>query len=192
MMSDTNGLRFRGKQTDTINTSSTNTSSTNTTTTKTIKFNDAIQYNKINNDVKIDLITPKFNLNDSAIGWKLCKSADGEDRIVKLFIPAESNKVLPISDDFFDTNFKERSDYAIVMDIQKADLFDEISVVPDEKIAYNHIYTNSIISYEVGKEIKPDGFSSDQSVSCSQGIHYFRNRKAVFKTYVPGYEFIEI
>jgi hypothetical protein len=189
MMSGSDGLRYRGKQTDTISKSSDGSINNS----RVIKFNDAIQYNKNNNDVKIDLITPNIinSPDDSVIGWKVCKSFSGDLRIVKLFIPAESNKIIPIGDDFLETNFKERTDCAIVMDIQLAELDNEKSVIPDEKIAYSSVY-NQYFEYEIGKEVRPDGFSEDQTISCSKGIHYFRNRRAVFKTYIPGYENIDL
>ena len=189
MMSGSDGLRYRGKQTDTISKSSDGSINNS----RVIKFNDSIQYSKSNDQVLVDHLTPKNGdkPDDSLIGWKVCKSLGGDLRIVKLFIPAESKKIMPISDDFLETNFKERTDCAIVMDIQEPNIDIEKSVVPDEKIAYSSIY-NQYFEYEIGKEVRPDGFSEDQTKSCSKGIHYFRNRRAVFKSYVPGYEDIEI
>jgi hypothetical protein len=184
MMSGSDGLRFRGKQTTTID------RTTNESTT-TIKFGDQTQYEKKKNVVLTDLINNKLNLDDSTIGWKVCQNANGEKRIIKLFIPAEAKKVIPIGDDFLTSNFKERADQAIVMDIQLADLETETSVVPSETEAFSYIH-NSAFTYKVGQQVMPDSFDPNPDSGCSNGIHYFRNRRSVFKTYLESYEDIDL
>ena len=37
-------------------------------------------------------------------------------------------------------------------------------------------------SYKVGQQVMPDSFDPNSDSGCSNGIHYFRNRRAVFKT----------
>jgi hypothetical protein len=184
MMSGSDGLRYRGKQTTTTD-KITNTSST------TIKFNDQIQYEKKQNVVLTDLINNKLNMDDSTIGWKICQNITGEKRIVKLFIPSDAKKIIPIDEDFLTTNFKERADYAIVMDIQLPDLELETSVYPSETEAFSYIY-NTTFSYKVGQQVKPDSFDPRPENGCSNGVHYFRNRRAVFKTYLDSYEEIDL
>jgi Family of unknown function (DUF5758) len=170
MMSGSDGLRYRGKQTSTTD----NVAKTSSTT---IKFNDVIQYEKTNGQVITDLINKKESKSEDIIAWKLCSNASGEKRIVKLFIPADAQKVIPVGDDFLSTNFKERADQAIVMDIQQLDINTEKSVVPNETEAFSYIHSKKL-SYKLGHPVLPDSFNSDPSAGCSNGIHYFRNRRA--------------
>ncbi len=170
------GLRHRV----TYNKSSNNTNNTNNTT---IKFDDKIEYHKENNQVKVDNLNNKYPKNESFIGYKLCKSKNGDKRIVKLFIPDDAEVIMPIGSDFLICNFKERASKAIVMDILLVDEENEVSVVPEELSAYSYIYDDNSLEYKVGTEVYPDGFDKDDTNGCGKGIHFFRNKKSVIETY---------
>ena len=85
---------------------------------------------------------------------------------------------------------KERCDRAFVLDIQEPNLDEQLTVVPKEKLAKSYIY-DKITYYKVGELVLPDGFSDNLDLACGQGIHYHRDRRAVFKMWIPGYEDIK-
>ncbi len=190
MMTDQTGLRRRFVQSTNIN-SANSTNLANTTNTTKITADGETVFEKSNNKIITDTINNKKLLDDSTIGWKVCQNSSGDKRIVKLFIPSDAKKVIPIGDDFLASNFKERADSAIVMDIQEANLDKEISVVPTETEAFSYICSNRFV-YKIGQQVIPDTFDPNPDSSCSNGIHYFRNRRAVFKTYINSYEDIEL
>ena len=173
---NTTGLRHRATHNRSSN-SSNNSSNT------IIKFDNNIEYHKEDSQVKVDNLNNKFPKNESFIGYKLCKSQNGEKRIVKLFIPEDAEVVLPIDSDFLTCNFKERASKAIVMDILLVDEDKEVSVVPEELVAYSYIYDDITFEYKVGIEVFPDSFDKDESNGCGNGIHFFRNKKSVIETY---------
>jgi hypothetical protein len=71
------------------------------------------------------------------------------------------------------------------MDIQFPEEGEEISIVPNEIVAYSYIHMTDIpFEYKVGKEIIPDSFDSNDDVSCTHGIHFYRNRHSVFDVYI--------
>ena len=47
-------------------------------------------------------------------------------------------------------------------------------------------------SYKVDQQVIPDSFDPNSDSGCSNGIHSFRNRRAVFKTYLDSYEEIDL
>ena len=156
-----------------------------------LTIDDKILYKKNNNKVMVDLVTPPIKKEDYIIGWKVVKSLNDEIRIVKLGIPYDTQRVIPIGSDFFSTYKKERCDRgAFVLDIQLPILDEIISVVPNEKVARSYIYEN-ITEYKVGCIVEPDGFNNNPNESCGQGIHYHRDRRAVFKMWIKGYENIK-
>ena len=172
-----NGLRYRGKCTQTTTTNGSNRQTE-------IKFNDEIQFSKENNLIKLDLITPKYKSMENIIGYKLCRNSNGENRIVKLFIPNDAKIVMPIGSDFIKTNFKERASKAIVMDIMLPDANNNISVVPTEKVAYSFVYGDGTeFKYKVGHEVYPDSFDNNEANTCGNGIHFFRDKSSVLDTY---------
>lgn len=179
------------------NTSNSNTSNSNGTYISTkegdnknilLKLNDKIIFNKNNNDILVDCVS--VIQNEYVIAWKVCKSIDGENRIVKLGIPPDAIRVLPIGDDFFATFRKERCSKAFVLDIQEPILEKHISVVPREKVAYSYLF-DKITEYNIGTIVVPDSFDDDKFKSCANGIHYHRDRTAVFKMWIPGFENIK-
>jgi hypothetical protein len=183
MFSDSNtGLRFRGKYTQISDKNNTNTE---------LSIDDKTVFKKENNNVVIDTITAKRDKYEYVIGWKLGKSESGKNRIIKLGIPHDCKIVMPITDDFFILHRKERCDKAIVLDIQEP-LLDEIkSVVPRERAAYSCISDKSV-TYSVGSYVLPDSFDDNIETSCTNGIHFHRNRKAVFKLWIPEFSNILI
>lgn len=152
---------------------------------KELSKNDQLIYQKEDDLVKIDTIhKKKVKEIDTVIGWKVAKSQNGENRIVKLMIPMDGRIVTPIDDEYFHTCGKERCDKAIVMDIQYPDKEEERSVVPDEMVAYSYMHvSNTPLEYKVGKEIYPDLFDTNEDTSCTHGIHFYRNRDSVFEVY---------
>ena len=155
-----------------------------------LEIDNIILYKKNDNKVLVDLITPPIKKDDYIIGWKAVKSFNDEIRIVKLGIPYDTQRVIPIGSDFFSTFRKERCNRALVLDIQLPNLDEIISVVPNEKVARSYMYEN-ITEYKVGCIVEPDGFNNNPSESCGQGIHYHRDRRAVFKMWIKGYEDIK-
>ena len=69
------------------------------------------------------------------------------------------------------------------MDILLVDEDKEVSVVPEELVAYSYIYDDITFEYKVGIEVFPDSFDKDESNGCGNGIHFFRNKKSVIETY---------
>lgn len=173
MFSDS-GLRHRGTYTQTSNNNITKTS---------IQIDDETVYEKHNSNINIDKITAKRNNNtDYIIGWKLAKNKNGVFRIVKLGIPDTSKIVMPIASDFFVLHRKERCNMAIVLDIQEA--IETIkTVVPNEKLAYSCIY-DKLMVYSVGSPVYPDSFDDSVDNSCTHGIHFHRDRNAIFKLWM--------
>lgn len=174
MINDNNtGLRYRGKYTS--------TSQNDKITNKTITINDNIVYDESNDgNVLVDKLERLvIKENDYIIGWKVAKSSNGDKRIIKLGIDSDATIIKPINEDIFINNGKERCNKAIVMDIQ---LYDdtEISVVPNETKAYSYVYNKSVLEYTVGQQIIPDSFCMDHNICCTNGIHYFPNRKSIF------------
>lgn len=127
-----------------------------------------------------------INRDEIIIGWKVAKSIEGEHRIIKLGIMMDAQIVRPIDEEYFITHNKERCDKAIVMDIQLLNKDEEITVVPNEMVAYSYVYKsdNTNFCYKVGEEVLPDSFNSDENIGCAQGIHYFQNRMDLFKAYI--------
>jgi hypothetical protein len=185
MMNDPNsGLRYRGKYEE----EKKDGSIVKKTLTTSDGKSDTVVYNKEDNIVTVDVLQRTRKENEIVIGWKVVKSASGELRILKLGIPADADIVMPIDSEFFRTRGKERCNRAIVMDIQKALKEEEISVVPDEIIAYSYLFTgnenNPPFSYKLGSAVVPDFFDPNEDESCTGGIHFYRNRNDVFDVYV--------
>lgn len=171
-------LRFRGKYEE--------DRKGNKIVKKELSKNDKMIYQKENDEVKVDMIhNKKIKEIDIVIGWKVAKSPNGENRIIKLMIPMDARIVSPIDDEYFHTRGKERCDKAIVMDIQYPEKEEEKTVVPNEIVAYSYIHiSNTPLEYKVGKEIYPDMFDTNEDTSCTHGIHFYRNRNSVFDVYV--------
>jgi hypothetical protein len=178
MMNDINtGMRYRGTYEE--------LKENNTMKKKTLTKDDDIIYNKENNVVLVDKINNMTLKEDIVIGWKVAKSLSGEKRIIKLAIPIDAIKIKPIDKEYFNTRGKERCNKAIVMDIQFA-MEEEISLVPTEMEAYSYIFNdpNNIFKYTVGTEVVPDMFDDNINESCTNGIHYYRDRQNVFDVYI--------
>ena len=62
----------------------------------------------------------------------------------------------------------------------------EISVVPEELVAYSYVYKSSNINfcYKVDEEVILDSFNLDENIGCAEGLHYFQNRMDLFKAYI--------
>lgn len=179
MMNDPNNstIRYRGKYEE--------KRIGNKISSKELTQNDQIIYKKENESVIINDINNIKIKDDIIIGWKVAKSINGENRIIKLMIPIDAKIIKPIDQEYFHTKGKERCDKAIVMDIQLPDEGEEISVVPHEMLAYSSIHiTNTPFEYKVGKEIIPDLFDENEDTSCTNGIHFYRNRHSVFDVYI--------
>jgi hypothetical protein len=176
------GLRHRGKYKQI---------SSKNNTEKELSVDNATVYKKENNKVVLDLLTAKHDtVHEYIIGWKVAKNDKDEYRIVKLGIPNDSKVVMPVSSDYFALHRKERCDKAIVLDIQEP-LLDEIkSVVPHERIAYSCI-SDKLSIYSIGSVVVPDGFDDNTDISCTNGIHFHRNRRAVFKLWIPEFSDID-
>lgn len=178
MMNDMNtGMRYRGTYEE--------LKENNTMKKKTLTKDDELIYNKENNIVLVDKINNMSLKEDIVIGWKVAKSLSGEKRIIKLAIPIDAIKIKPIDKEYFNTRGKERCNKAIVMDIQFA-MEEEISLVPTEMEAYSYIFNETIdrFKYTVGTEVVPDMFDDDINESCTNGIHYYRDRQNVFDVYI--------
>ena len=152
---------------------------------KSLEKDDELIYNKEGGQVLIDKINTKSIKNEIQIVWKVAKSETGEKRIIKLGITTDAKIVKPISADFFHTRGKERCDKAFVMDIQYP-TEEEKSVVPNELVAYSYLYdTNSeLFQYRVGSEVIPDSFDENENESCTNGIHFYRDRYTIFDMYL--------
>lgn len=175
------GLRYRGKFTG--------TSQNDKNISRIITFDDKIVYNKEGDETTTNLLVDKkkyLNRTEMIIGWKVAKSIKGEQRIIKLGIMPDAKIVRPIDEEYFITYNKERCDKAFVMDIQLPIADKEISVVPNEMVAYSYVYKSDLTNfdYKVGQEVIPDSFNSDENIGCAQGIHYFQNRMDLYKAYI--------
>ena len=174
---DKTGLRFRGK----VEIQDKEKGSVS----KKLTLNDKIQYEKSGEQVLIDKLSNIRISNEIIIGWKAVKNANGEKRILKLGIPPDARTVIPIDEEYYLNNQKERADQAIVMDIQMPDEEDEISVVPHEIVAYSYVYSNGPrFEYKIGQLVKPDGYNDNPDVGCAKGIHFFRTKANLFKSYI--------
>jgi hypothetical protein len=177
MMDGENGIRFRGKYVE-------EKQNGNIVKKELLKDNDTI-YQKENDIVLINKMENVRIKDHIMIGWKVGKSANGENRIIKLMIPTDALIVQPIDMEYFSTKGKQRCNKAIVMDIQFPDEGEEISIVPHEMVAYSSIYNNvNNFEYKVGKEVVPDRFDTNAEVSCTNGIHFYTNRHYVFDVYI--------
>lgn len=175
------GLRYRGKFTG--------TSEGDKNISRTITFDDKIVYNKEGDETTTNLLIDKkkyLNRTEMIIGWKVAKSIEGEKRIIKLGIMPDAQIVRPIDEEYFITHNKERCNRAFVLDIQLPIADKEISVVPNEQVAYSYVYKSgkTNFDYKVGQEVIPDSFNSDENIGCAQGIHYFQNRMDLYKAYI--------
>jgi hypothetical protein len=177
MINDTNGVRYRGKYEE-IKSKDKNK--------KTLTKDDEIIYNKEDGKVLIDKINTLTIKEDIVIGWKVAKSLNGEKRIIKLAIPIDAIKITPINHEYFNSRGKERCNKAIVMDIQFPFKDEIISIVPHEMSAYSYIYNENDIKleYKVGMEVVPDSFDDNINETCTNGIHYYRERNTVFDVYL--------
>lgn len=156
---------------------------------RTITFDDKIVYNKEGDETTTNLLVDEKkyqNRTEMIIGWKVGKSVEGEQRIIKLGIMPDAQIVRPINEEYFITHNKERCDKAFVLDIQLPIVNEEISVVPNEQNAYSYVYKSGITNfdYKVGQEVIPDSFNFDENVGCANGIHYFHNRKDLCEAYI--------
>ena len=171
------GLRFRGKVE--IN------KSENKITSKKLTLDDQVQYEKSGDQVLVDKIS-RINLSgEMIIGWKVGKNSNGEKRIIKLGIPPDARTVIPIDEEYYLNNQKERADQAIVMDILLPDESDEISVVPHETTVYSYVYSNGPkFEYKIGQLVKPDEFNENCDIGCANGIHFFRDKANLYASYI--------
>lgn len=179
---DTTGLRYRGKYTG--------TSQSGKITRKSIQINNELKYLLEGDEVKVDTLENKKKKNEEGfIAYKVAKSENGDLRIVKLFIPPDAKVVRPIDEEYFINFGKERCDKAIVMDIQLPIKDNEISVVPEEMIAYSYIHKingSNGFQYNVGQEVYPDDFNLDENIGCGAGLHFFQDRLTIFKAYIDN------
>ena len=155
------------------------------TVKKSLEKDDELIYSKEGGQVLIDKINTKSIKDEIQIVWKVAKSETGEKRIIKLGIPTDAKIVKPICDDFFYTRGKERCDKAFVMDIQYPTKEEE-SVVPNELVAYSYLYNehSESFQYRVGAEVIPDSFDENENESCTNGIHFYRERYTIFDMYI--------
>lgn len=181
---ETTGLRFRGVYRSETDMSG---NSDEKIIYKSLQKDDEYVYIKKGDDVLLNTITEDVKKRDTEIiGWKVAENEYGEKRIVKLAILPDANVVRPVDEEFFHTKGKERCNKALVIDIQYPDEEKEESVVPHERSAYSYLFSSENIKFEyaVGKEVVPDAFDDDENCSCTNGIHYYQNRKSVFDVYV--------
>ena len=101
-------------------------------------------------------------------GWKKCKRKyGGKNVIVKLRIPEDAKR-----SSGNDGTMKCRCDHAFVDSIYELDGTD----ISDQKPIAVSFYDDNW-TYEIGKEIFPDSFDDDRWKTCSNGIHFFMQRK---------------
>ena len=151
---------------------------------KKLSKGNTVVYHRFGKDVKLDALSKKEKTNDFTIGWKVAKSLNGDNRIVKLMIPNDAKIVKPIDEEYFYAKAKERCNKAIVMDIQLPDREIEISVVPEEKSAYSYVFDDTMFEYKIGKLVEPDKFDENDNISCTHGIHFYSDRITVFNQYI--------
>lgn len=176
------GIRYRGKYIG--------TSKDGNIIRKSIQIDDELKYLLEGDEVKVDTLENKTRKSEEGfIAYKIAKSKEGELRIVKLFVPPDAKVVRPIDEEYFINFGKERCDKAIVMDIQLPVKDNEISLVPEEMVAYSYIHkingTNSF-EYNVGQEVFPDDFNPDENIGCGKGLHFFQGRLTVFKAFIDN------
>jgi hypothetical protein len=176
--SNGNELRYRGKYTE--------EKKDDKTINKRLTINDSIEYDESEGKVLVDKIRNIDLKSVYIIGWKVAKNENGDLRIIKLCINDDSIIVIPINEEYLLYGKKERCNYAIVLDIQMPILEEEITVVPDELIAYSFIYDKNETKFEyyAGKEVFPDTFNEDQNIGCGNGIHYYRDKNDLFEYFI--------
>lgn len=103
----------------------------------------------------IPMICPE---EGSFIGYKKVKC----EYIVKLLIPAEAKRSSA-------TSRKCRCEFADVLEIVNFKTGETIDKIVNDN------YTETI--YETGKRVYPDSFDNNRWNECSNGIHFFINRK---------------
>jgi hypothetical protein len=80
------------------------------------------------------------------------------------------------------------ADYLIVNINMDNSLFQ--TIITSEYIKF--IFDDNVCTIKLGQQVIPDSFDPNPDSGCSNGIHYFRNRRSVFKTYLESYENIEL
>lgn len=171
------GLRYRGKF---------KYRETNGKYSTTHAIDDRIIRHEEDKKVIMDEISEKKNKKEDIIGWKTCKNNIGEFRIVKLKIPKTANYLMAIDSEYFMCFRKHRSNVAIVLDIQEPTLYEEKSVVDIETSAYSCVFEDGGIEYKLG-EIVESKYDTDMTNGCSEGIHWYKERKYAFK-HIPEFE----
>ena len=63
---------------------------------------------------------------------------------------------------------------------------EEKSVVPNELVAYSYLFDTNLerFQYRVGAEVLPDSFDENENESCTNGIHFYRDRYTIFHMYI--------
>ena len=123
-------------------------------------------------------------------GWKLARLENGEEAIVTLHIPANARVVMPMDDLFPTGHLKMRCDRALVVAIEPVEDNEEKNEERnEERIAFSCVYSFSSsetpLEYRVGTWVVPDSFDDCPSKACAPGIHFFPDRRSVFRTYSP-------
>ncbi len=173
------GLRYRGK----VEINKTDEK----ITSKKLTRDNQVEYEESGEQVLVDKISRMNLTSEMIIGWKAVKNSNGEKRILKLGIPPDARTIIPIDEEYYLNNQKERADQAIVMDILLPDEEDEMSVVPHETTAYSYVYSKGPrFEYKIGQLVKPDGFDENSSIGCGKGIHFFREKANLFASYING------
>ncbi len=137
---------------------------------KIIGANKEILFETDNDDVVINkLDNEQVKTRKTAIyGYKMGKLENGNNCIVKLFLPVDAKIVQPYPmDGQIIQHQKFRCDRAIVVEIQ--DMNNQ--TLPD-LVAHSCVYDKKTLNYIVGKEIIPDGFNENRNETCGQGIHF--------------------
>ncbi len=178
-------LRFRGTYTNVQNLN------TNVSNTK-LTLNGKTEYAKKNNIILVDDITPKTKITNKIIGWKIAKDDKSDPVIIKLEIEPDAKIVRAINEEYYFTHQKERCNRAKVIDIQKlkfSDPYEEISIGDKCSNAYSYVFEKSSgFKYTIGTVVIPDKFDEDTNAGCTNGIHYFQDRKSLFHTYAKEYQ----
>ena len=174
-----NELRYRGRYEEIV--------SQGKIVNKKLLKDDELIYNKENDQVLVDQLKRVKIKDEILIGWKVAKSIDGDERILKLMIPVDAKIVQPVDREFFSTRGKVRCSKAIVMDIQLPLKNGEVSCVPREMSAYSYVYEKDSerpFVYHIGKEVIPDRFDESEDLSCTNGIHFYHDRDIVFEQFL--------
>lgn len=155
--------------------------------------------------VLLDKLNGKERAQD-LVGWKLVQNARGEPRIAKLSIFKDARVVVPVDEEFAMTRKKMRADRALVVDLQLPDRAKEVSVAETEDEAFSIVYAPPTVassttvaasasashipphalSYRLGHMVFPDAFDDNVHTTCSNGIHFFEDRDAIFETYLSN------